>query len=660
MNLDRQKALYLRAKDFYYYGQPLMEDSAYDALEKAITKADPDWEPLHHVGAYVPADTMLTKVQNTVSTNSLRKMETEADLRKWHESVGGGQLAVELKADGSTCIIYYKDGYFEKAVTRGGDDGVGEDITPNAVKFKGIPKKFDNFTGGVRGEVVLTYEDYKTLDADMSGNVRNIGNGMMRRTDGTGAELLTFLAFNYESTETDESGPESEFMKVQFLKSHGFQTMITHYCETIDKAIEFWHQTAAGRDQLPHKIDGIVFKVDSIEKQKELGSSSGKPKGEVVLKFEAPGAITTILDVIITQGHNGVIKPTATLESVVIDNTNVSSAQLNNWDIIEDMDVAIGDKVRVIKAKDIIPYIEEVVERPANRKPIPRPTACPFCGGVVDRTISTKGKPGVEVECKNQSCPEKVVQKIENWTDKQNILYIGETVLRAMVKMFKMTSPADLYRVCCKDNLATLSSMSIGSGVLGSNADRIVEQVEKTRQMTLKQFLGGLSVRFLGRRRVELIQQALPGQMDTLDDWRSNKLLDLADQASIGTMAGPIVSDIMGHSDLIDDLLKYIEIVAPEQPKPKAGGVLAGKVFVFTGKIERVDAAGVRFTRDRLHQKVLDNGGAVDDKIKKSTESSEYHLVQADPSSTSSKTVDANKKGAKIVSESDFFKMIGE
>jgi DNA ligase (NAD+) len=276
---------------------------------------------------------------------------------------------------------------------------------------------------------------------------------------------------------------------------------------------------------------------------------------------------------------------------------------------------------------------------------------------------NTDGSEGIETECKNPDCAGKTIKRLANWIEKNNILGIGDVVLEAMNASLGIETPADLYRL----TVESLANLDMDNGKYGESRARMVyDNIQKTRKMTLRQFLGSLSIRFLGRRRVEMIQEKCPGQMDTLADWQSNKLLTL--DAGVDNMAPVILEDIAKHKALIEDLLKYIEIVGSESNKKDGGNEdmrlakgnqLIGKTFVFTGKILSTDAEGNRYTRDMLHHEVIEHSGKVDTKIKASTEGNQYYLVQADPNSTSTKTMDAKKKGATIISEEDFWTMIG-
>jgi DNA ligase (NAD+) len=671
-------ALDRAAMHYYHNGSSVYSDDQYDAMVAELQQLDPDHPRLKQVGSPVPENSNLPKVQNRASTNSLSKVDTKEDLRKWHAKVGGGPLMVELKADGMTILVYYIDGILSQVLTRGGDNGMGQDVTKNAMKFKGIkPILVDEcgnrvlFTGAIRGEALMTTADYAKLDPTISGNVRNIGSGAVLRSDGTDSELITFLSFNYEclpgGTKLDEDGsihiqqigstsaaicssyrcsPDTEQDKIKTLEAWGLKVMINKWCPTLEEAIACWDETEITRSKnlLPHKIDGVVFKLDDCAAAKKLGISSGKPNSETVLKFEAPGAETTVVGIIMTVGHDGAQIPTASLAPVVIDKTIVKSAQLNNWEIIEALDIAIGDKVKVRKAKDIIPEIVSVVSRPADRILIKEPVVCAVCGFKAGRIENLSGDQSARTYCYNPDCSAKSIKRIENWIGKLDILGIGPGVLQALVEKYDLASPADLYTLTPEQ----LASVPVGNGILGmSNATKIHANINKTREISLNNFLGSLSIKHLGRRMVQLTREKVPGQLDTLDDWRSGKLTQI--ECGMPGKAEPIMESIKAFGPVIDALLQHVKIVEPVEPlgsQSMAGGLLAGKSFCLTGKMSR--------TRGDIAADITAAGGIARDDVSKGLD----FLVTAFPDSTSSKAVKANKLGVKVISEQELMDMI--
>lgn len=646
-----QQAIDRAARLYYYTGKPAFTDDQYDAMIAELKDIDPTDIRVTQVGA-PPPDNMFKKVQNRASTNSLAKVDTEEDLRKWYRDNGeNGEIMVELKADGSSVLLYVVDGVLDQVVTRGGDDGIGQDITRNGMKFKGVPSVIQGtngpvlFTGVVRGEALLLTEDYKKIDPLMSGQVRNIGNGIINRGDGTDSELITLLAFNYEVLEGGGFDVVSEEGKLATLEMFGFTTMIHHLSPTIDDAINYWKEVDVKRknNELTHQIDGIVFKLNDVKVAKALGMSSGRPNSERVLKFEAPGAPTRIIGLTKTVGKTGAQIPTAILEPVIIDKTIVKSGQLNNWEIITALDIAIGDLVYVRKAKDIIPEIVEVLERPATRQPIPEPTACYVCGGEAGRVELVGGGISARTFCKNPDCSAKSIRKIASWIDKNRILGVGDTILEALVEKFDMNSPADLYRRTAEET----AGLEIGNGVLGiKNATKIYDNIQATRKMSLNNFMGSLSIRHLGRRMTQITRDKVPGQLDMIGDWISGKFMHL--DCGMPNKGGEIWEDIQTLRPVIDDLLQYVEIAGDTDAPSPEGGILAGKTFCLTGTMTR--------KRPDIHSDIIRAGGIVLDDAKKGLD----YLVIADPNSSSSKAVKARKNGTKLISEQQLNELLSE
>lgn len=655
-----------RADQAYYNTDtPILEDAQYDVLKEELKKLVPDDERHARVGAPVPPISSLEKFKHTCFVGSLFKCDDVSDFTRWYSSSGDQALLAAYKYDGATGVAYYEDGKLIRFVTRGGDDGVGEDITANAIQFEGMCTNLPlKFTGAIRGECIMYLDNWRIADPSEHSNPRNIGNGIMRRMNGQNSHLITFIAFDIEDQSDGKLADNiketvtTEALKLMFLNDLGFRVTEHQLCRSLGEAESYLQSVEEKRPSLSFWIDGVVFKVNDLKKQAKLGIRDNRPKGQVVRKFEAEGATTVLEGVELTVGHTGYIIPTGKLKPVRLGGTTVSSALLNNFQEIKDLDVAIGDTVRVIKAKDIIPKVIEVVERPATRKEIKEPCKCPACGGEAGRRQNTDGSVGAITECKNaDECSATSLAKIKSWIKKTGIKGIGGTMLVAIVERFDMESPADLYRIEVDD----LAAVVAGTNRIGaSRAKQIVEEIEKTKTLTLNLFVGSLGVQFLGRRKTQLIREAVPGEFDTLEDWRSRKLEQRAGQAGVKNIAPAICDGIDKMSDTIDDLLNYVtisedkKVAAPKAPA-QGNSKIAGKTFVFTGKVEHTDDDGNRLTRDSLHDMVLENGGSTSSRVAGGVD----YLVQADPSSQSSKTQKANKLGIDVISIDDFLAMVG-
>lgn len=651
--------LIIKAKHAYYYsGEPIMSDAEYDALEDELRQLDPNDPVLGIVGSSVPLDTMLTKARHAMPMGSQSKVNSADEFRVWCVKNDVKAIHASLKGDGASAAAYYRDGRLVQAISRG-DGTIGEDITANALRFKGLPAWVGNqgfgFTGSVRFEVILTVEDWTKIDPNRSKNPRNAGNGIMGRKNGMQSDCLTIFAFDLDEIRDGLSVVfETEAQKSVRMVELGFNVITYQIHDSAEDAIVYFQQIAQTRDALPIWIDGVVMKVDDIAKQRELGVTAGRPKGQVAWKFDSSGAETVLEGVMVSGGHTGGLYPTAQLRPVDIGGTTVSNASLANYDEIERLDVAIGDSVWVVKANDIIPKIIRVTQRPSTRQPIPIPSACPFCGGEVGRRRTTGGNDGVIIECRNPECSKKSTGKINRWISSLDILGIGDVVLESMIERFDLADAADLY---------TLHTRAVELAELVINAEKdlrlgekrtssILSAIDATRALTLSRFLGSLGLDHLGKRRVELMIKAAGGALDTLDDWRSAKLRDpaIAILAGVPNIGAAIQDGIDAMGPVIDKLLTNGVVVQDVSPDGNSDELATPTQSVcISGKLP----SGKK--KSDYEESLRKAGFALIDDVSKGL----TYLVLADPTSSSSKSEKARKLNISIISEDDLIGLCG-
>ena len=651
----------LKAKQAYYFGeQPIMTDAEYDALEDELRRLDPDDPVLNSVGAPVSADAILTKAQHRIPMGSQAKVNTHAEFTDWYDKRGGGAVHASLKGDGASAAAYYTKGRLEQVISRG-DGTVGEDITANAVKFKGLPAFVEHddgapFSGAVRLEVILTLADWAKVDPKQSKNPRNLGNGMMGRKNGKGSQFLSAFAFDVHDDDWDF---ETETGKTEHLERLGFQVVPYAQCNDLAACIAYYDDVVTTRAKLPFWIDGVVMKIDDLAAQASLGVTSGRPKGQTAWKFVSEGAETRLESYVISGGHTGVLVPTAQFEPVEIGGTTVRNALLNNWEEIERLDVAVGYTVWVIKANDIIPKIIEVRKRApkAQRKLIEEPTVCPFCAGAVGRRTNISGAEGVATVCLNPDCPKKSVGKIKRWIKSLDIQGIGDSVRDAMVEQLELEDPSGLYTL--RDDPAALAGLIINADKaikLGKKrATTILEEVEKKRELELRDFVGSLGVEGLGKRRVELMMNAVPGKLDTLADWRSGKLRDatFASEAGVPNIGEALQDRIDAVGEVIDALLaKCVKVQAASTQQ--AAAAAAAKAAASKGTVAITGKLPSGKKKNDFAAPLEKAGYQLVDKVSKDL----TYLVLADPNSSSSKAEKARKLGVKLISEDDLEKLV--
>jgi DNA ligase (NAD+) len=533
---------------------------------------------------------------------------------------------------------------------------VGEDVTANALKFKGLPAYVADgerpFNGAVRLEVILTVADWGIVDPARSKNPRNAGTGIMGRKNGHQSELLTAFAFDLDE-EGREFATESE--KTERLAELGFSVIRHRTCATSDEAVAFYEEVVKQRSDLPIWIDGVVLKLDDIAAQRAMGSTGGRPKGQIAWKFDSSGAETRLVGVNVSGGHTGALIPNAELEPVEIGGTTVKSASLANYGEVERLGLAVGDRVWVIKANDIIPKVVRVTEQGANRTPIVPPPQCPFCSGAVGRRKNTGGDEGVVIECRNEDCPKKSLGKIKRWITSVDIQGIGDSVRMALVEQLELEDAADLYLL--RDKKQALAELIINQEKdirLGEKrALAILEGIEARRELTLPEFLGSLGIDRLGKRRVELMRLAAPGELDSVEHWRSGKLRqpEFAEKAGVPNTGAAIQDGLEAMAALIDRMLAAGVVVVVDSPAAAAPTGSSGaplKTVCITGKLPSgkkkseyaasLEAAGYRL---------------VD-----TVEAGLDFLVLAEPGSSSSKAQKARKLNVTLISEEELQRML--
>ena len=656
------RSLILKAKHAYYYsGEPIMGDAEYDALEDELRQLSPGDAVLALVGSPVPLDAMLTKARHSIPMGSQSKVNSEDEFRAWWDKSGTQAVHASLKGDGASAAAYYRDGQLVQAISRG-DGTTGEDITANALRFKGLPAWVGGqagdgagFSGAVRFEVILTVSDWTAIDPARSKNPRNAGTGIMGRKNGHQSDCLTIFAFDIDEVRDSASVSfATETEKTARLVELGFNVIPSQRCTSAEEAVGYFRQIAQDRDTLPIWIDGVVMKLDDIAAQRDLGVTSGRPKGQVAWKFDSSGAETVLEDVVISGGHTGGLYPTGQLRPVEIGGTTVSNVSLANFDEIARLDVAIGDSVWVVKANDIIPKIIRVTERSITRRAILTPVACPFCGGEVGRRRTSGGDDGVMIVCQNGLCEKKSTGKIRRWISSLDILGIGDGILEAMLERFALEDAASLYTLT--ERVAELADLVINADKeirLGDKrAQSIIDAIDATRALTLQQFLGSLGLDYLGKRRVELMMKAAAGGLDTLDDWQSGRLRDAAFASAAGVpgIGSQIQDGIDAMGPVIARLLTAGIEVLPPQPRDDAAAqdaaprqtlCISGKLH--SGKKKADYEAPLRAVGIEL----------VDDVSKGLS-----YLVLADPTSTSSKADKARKLGVEVISEDQLLALL--
>jgi DNA ligase (NAD+) len=604
-------------------------------------------------------DGVLEKRPHVIPMGSQRKAMNRGEFQDWLKQVAKGlgqdiselDLHMSYKVDGGSFSFEFRDGVLYEALSRG-DGFVGENVTHNAKKFSGIPKKVIHpvtkkpFNGFIRGEVILDTKTWEQIDSEMTSNPRNVGNGISRRKSGEQAELLHVIAFRAYNTDASEIADSQTRMFVM-MREMGFDTApdLNSNYTGIEAAFEELEESRkSNKLNIDYWIDGAVICLDNISEQDELGVSDNRPKGQIALKFGAVGTSTVLEGVNLTVGHTGMISPTGYFTPVQISGTTITNALLVNWDNIQNLDIAIGDSVEIYKAGEIIPKVLRVTHRPENRQIIPCPTECPVCGGTVGKKQNVGGLDSSHMFCLNADCSAKRYGKMKRFIKSINIMGIGDSVLKAMIDTDLLEDVDDLFIL--HERKTELENLEMGdSGVrLGKKrAQSILDEIDDHRNLTIPELLGSLGIDHLGKRRVEIIQEKTNGKLDDIYRWFGNNLIQMAVEAGIPNIAEDIQS---GLNDVQDIVLAMIEengvnIFIPEKIE-LSGDV---KSFCITGKLSMTKKAYEGLITEKGH-------------IWKPTVSQGLdYLIMADPNSGSAKAVKAKKLGVKCISEEEFQQM---
>jgi len=613
--------------DYYNIGSSNISDIEFDTLRDKLEELDPDNSFLLSVGVEVSGNSPLSKVQHEMPMGSLKKITHDDGVKAFKtwlksiEHVVGTKvkLAAQPKLDGSSVALNYENGKLVSAVTRG-DGSEGEDITHNIVNAQQIPLTIDmKEKVSVRGEVILPLDLWKEHLEGTTANPRNAASGIARRTDGENSHLLHFFAFNIVSEEGESYATVEEH--TEGMRNLGFTTVDTFVVD-IDEVEDLVISINDKRDSLNIEIDGVVIKVNDILHQDELGEKQGYPYWARAWKLPPMGDHSILLDVSWNIGTGGVLTPVAHIDPVKVGGVTISNVTLHNAAEIERLDICIGDTIEVIRAGDVIPKIVRVVNKVAVRDSL-----IPSSFDGEDTYID-----GPKLYMKNWQQSGKVAKHtIKKWIQKRNILHMGDAVLDSLWASGKVRQIANLYHLTVEDFVES----GVGAGV----AKRIIPEIDKSRDISMADLVGCMSIDMVGRRQAEIIHKQLGAS--TLDDWKSLTLSQLSAMEGSGeTKAGRIATGLVNNLKEIE-LLHSVLNVDESKPAEDVEGIFTGKKFCFTGTMTS--------PRKTLEAKVKDAGG----KISSVSKGLDY-LVIADPSSNSAKAKKARDLGVTLVSEQEF------
>jgi len=644
--------------NYYILDNPTISDAEYDRLMRELQKLEETYpelktadSPTQRVGAK-PLDEFKT-ITHRIPLLSLDNAMDEGEIREFFTRVMKGlpeaeiKFVCEPKIDGLAVELVYENGVFVTGSTRG--DGItGEDITQNLKTIRSIPLRLQPNLPippllEVRGEVYMDKADFQRLNKQQLqegkppfANPRNSAAGSLRQLDPqiTARRPLKFFCYALGSCEGYDFQTHHEFLEA--LRQWGFRVNpLIECCHSGEAMITYYHKIESIRETIDYDIDGVVFKVDSLAQQAELGFKSRSPRWAIAGKFKARQEVTQIMDIEASVGRTGAITPISHLQPVQIGGVVVSNATLHNQDEIERKDIRVGDWVVVQRAGDVIPQVVKVIpeRRTGTEKPYQIPPNCPVCG-----TPLVREEGEAKHRCPNISCPAQIKASIEHFASKRamNIDGLGEKLVEQLVDDGLIQNVADLYSLN-KEQLLTMERMGEKS------ARNLLDAIAASKNVSLARFIFALGIRNVGEHMGKVLENTF-GTLDRLSQATEAELLTVED-------VGPIVAQSIRNFFSATSNMKTIEkligsgikFTAKSAPPEKSG--ITGKTFVFTGTLSQ-------FTRDEAQSFIENYGGKSASSVSKKTD---YVVVGEN---AGSKAETARRLGVKILSETEFLALI--
>ena len=640
-------------KLYYDEDSPEISDYEYDQLmlrlktieaefPELITKNSPTQmvggKAKREAGVLVKHDVPMLSLQDVFS-----REEVGGFVRDMIGQFGTPEFVVEEKIDGLSMALRYENGELIRAVTRG--DGIlqGEDVTENARVIddvcQSLKEKLPYFE--VRGEVYMenaafdaVNERQELLGMKLFANPRNCAAGTLRQLDSrvTRERHLSMFVFNLQKVEGKAFASHTEayeFMKSQGIKViHGYR--VCHTEDEVWKAIE---DIGESRGNLPYDIDGAVVKLNDFHAREQVGATSKVPRWAVAYKYPPEERETVLRSIELSVGRTGRITPTAVFDPVRLCGTTVERATLHNQDFIDELDIRIGDTIKVYKSGEIIPKVKAVVKelRPDTAVPYLIGNVCPVCGHSAEREENT-----ADIKCTNPSCPAQLENHILNFVSRNamDIKGFGMAYIHQLIEEGYIRNIADIYRL--REHREEL----IQKGILGKekNTDKLLKTIEESKANHPRQLLTGLGISGIGRAAA----RDLMSSFGSIEKLRSASVEDILAVQDMGEISARHIREYFSEEDNIKMLqdLKELGLSMEAEEETPSGRSLEGKTFVITGTLPTLD-------RKEAAELIEAHGGRVTGSVSKKTD----YLVAGE--AAGSKLQKAKELGITVIGEED-------
>jgi DNA ligase (NAD+) len=626
--------LVLKHKRLYYAGKPEISDREFDELEDELRRTAPDHPALAAVGTAPETD--LPKVRHEEPMLSLQKTYEISELVRWASE---STVVGTLKVDGVSMALVYEKGALVQAKTRG-NGVVGEDVTPkvrwvpDALPRLADPKAAKDARLEIRGEMYCTESQFLKLSDRMAElglerptSPRNIVAGLMgRKTHLDLARYFNFFAFVVVDGAV-HLGVKTETEQFAWLGRQGFRLPRPATLQGAE-AVEGYLAEAKrlmSEDEVP--IDGVVFGLDDLAKQKELGATSHHPRYKMSFKWQGETATSTVEDVTWATSRLGIVTPVAVIAPVFLSGATLTNVTLHNAAHVKMYNLKRGDKIEIVRSGEVIPKFLQVVE--PGRGEYSWPSECPACGEPL--TFDD-----VRLKCTaTATCPAQQSGAVLNWIRSAEIDDLSEKRLAPLMAEGLVKTAADLYRLRVDDFLVIPQTKEKMAAKLHAN-------IEKSRTLPLARFLNGLGIEGAGLATWEALIEAF----HTLPRLRKATAEEIAEVEGFAEKtAGEIAAGLAARAAMIDELLAVG--VKPFVEEVAAGGSLAGKTLVITGALSR--------PRTEVEKAIKAAGGRIASSVSKATDA----VVTDDPSSDSSKMKKARSLGIAVWSEAELMRHLG-
>lgn len=657
---------------YYVMAKPEISDREYDRLFDELVSLEEKYpqyalanSPTRRVGSDL--DNTFPEKEHTIPVLSLDKEYTGEGLEKWvDKTISSAKRAigfvVEEKIDGASIVLYYKKGRLDSALTRG-NGLVGNDVTDNIRTIKQIPLiTSETCDFSVRGEIFIKKSDFESYNLKFDNrysNPRNLAAGSLRNIKSSFVARIPLNILVYEGY-FPKDFPNDHILILAALKDLNFRINVNtaffsdheeslfltrkKFPEittgTISDLSVYVKEKMIGREDLDYEIDGLVIKVNEIDVRETLGYTSHHPRWATAFKFDAPTAQTSVKDIHIQVGRNGRVTPVAILAPVRIAGSTVSRATLHNQEYIEMLELGPGDTVAISKRGDIIPAVEEVIEKNLENPTVFKfPAACPFCG-------SEFIKDGAHHFCKNRECPEKIKRSITYFVakDQMDIDTLGEKTIDFLYSKGFIKNIPDIYTF---DYDLLLQE----EGYKEKKVENIKKSVEKSKDQPFSRVLAALGFDGLGKAAVsDLIKNGFDSIDKIIAAAAKQNIEDFSRIEGFGETTARLLIDHFTDKrnlHMIEDLKKIgLNFKAEVHIEQEIPATFKDQVWVITGTFENFNP------RSKAAEEIERRGG----KVSGSVSSKTTHLLIG--SSPGSKLEKAKKQNTAIITEAQFIEML--